>query len=280
MSLYQADIDALADPDPYVRAAAAERLGEARCTEALVPLIGTMHWRQEDVEDEIEGRTAAVIALGQLGDPRAIPPLLAFLQSSLDEDLEEVSLTCDVMESLAKLQASDALPLLERAVCSAEYDVVKTAVLCLRQYPADDTIVVLLRAAANPGAIARDVAVEELGLLRDARAIPLLVPLLDDVTANDWLRGAAAAALGRIGGTFTFDLLLAAFLDAGLSENVWHGVTRGLGYLADPRAFAPLTQALRTSEWPIFLLEALGNLRDLRAVPILIDYLRDRRATV
>ncbi|MBL8215413.1 MAG: HEAT repeat domain-containing protein [Bryobacterales bacterium] len=41
-----------------------------------------------------------------------------------------------------------------------------------------------------------------------------------------------------------------------------------------------MTQALRTSEWPIFLLEALGNLRDLRAVPILIDYLRDRRATV
>ncbi len=76
MGPHQADIDALSHLDPYIRAAAAERLGEARCTEALDVLVATMNWRQDDAEDEIEGRIAAVAALGMLGDQRAIPSLM------------------------------------------------------------------------------------------------------------------------------------------------------------------------------------------------------------
>ena len=111
MGPHQADIDAFSHPDPYIRAAAAERLGEARCIEGLDALVATMNWRQHDVEDEIEGRIAAVTALGKLGDRRAIPSLMAFLESAFDSAIpSEVDLACDAMVSLAKLHADEALP--------------------------------------------------------------------------------------------------------------------------------------------------------------------------
>ena len=54
----------------------------------------------------------------------------------------------------------------------------------------------------------------------------------------------------------------------------------GLGHLGDPRAFEPLSAALTSSEWPIFLVEALGNLGDHRAVAVLIGCLQHRRHEV
>src|ERR1700683_439747 len=135
MNPHQADIDALSHRDPYIRAAAAERLGEAQCTEALDALVATMNWRQDDAEDEIEGRIAAVTALGLLGDQRAIPSLMAFLENALDSGIpSEVDLARDAMISLAKLHADEALPFLERVVRADNFEQVKTAMWCLSQY--------------------------------------------------------------------------------------------------------------------------------------------------
>lgn len=284
MTPHQAEIDALSDPDPHTRAAAAKRLGEARCTDALAALVGTMNWRQEDVEDEIEGRSAAVTALGRLNDPRAIPPLMALLESMTEPGapLDDYSdcLTLNIMESLAELQAEEALPFFVGALRSHELEVVKMAIWCLRQYQSYDAVPALLELLADRSSVGRGRAAETLGLIGDSRALPVLIAIMENEHENEWLRNNAAEALGRIGGKDTFERLLAAFLDVGLNENVRYGVSMGLGHLRDPRAFEPLCEALRSSKWPIFLVEALGNLGDRRAVPVLIDCLQHRRHEV
>jgi HEAT repeat protein len=108
----------------------------------------------------------------------------------------------------------------------------------------------------------------------------LLVTILDDETEDQWLRNNAAEALGRIGGEGIFERLISMFHDVNLNENVKYGVTKGLGHLGDRRAYEALTEALESSKWPIFLLEALGNLRDRRAVAPLIGYLQHPRHAV
>jgi HEAT repeat protein len=269
MTPHQADIDALSHLDPYIRAAAAKRLGEARFTEALVPLVATMNWRQDDVEDEIEGRCAAVIALGNLGDPRAIPSLMAFLENTIDHGAEsEGNLTHDAMMSLAKLQSDEALPFFERAVRAGDFEQVKTAMWCLRQYSSYDAVPVLLGVLADRSLQGRGCAAQNLGLIGDSRGQQLLAKIMEDESEGEWLRNNAAEALGRIGGEGIFERLLSAFLDVGLNENVRYGVTKGLGNLGDPRAFEPMSKALESAEWPVFILEALGNLGDRRPCPL------------
>jgi HEAT repeat protein len=282
MNPHQADIDVLSHRDPYIRAAAAGRLGEAQCAEALDALVATMNWRQDDVEDEIEGRCAAVIALGKLGDRRAIPSLMAFLESAFDAAIpSEANLICDAMIALAQLHADQALWFFERAVCTGDFEQVKAAMWCLRQYSSSEAVPFLLGVLADrssPGP--RGAAARTLGLIGDCRAQQLLITIIEDETEDEWLRYNAGEALGRIGGDGIFERLLLAFFDAHLNENVRRGVTKGLGYLGDPRAFDPLSEALASSEQPLRLVEALGNLRDHRAFATLIIHLQHPRREV
>ncbi len=243
-----------------------------------------MNWRQDSVEDEIEGRCAAVTALGKLNDPRAIPPLMALLNSLADTNAppenDSANLTLDVMQSLAGLHAEEALPFFVRAVRSHDWEVIKMAMWCLRQYQSYDAVPILVEILADPSAVGRGDAARTLGLIGDSRAHKVLGAILENENENEWLRSNAAEALGRIRGNGIFELLLSAFLDPGLNENVRFGVTRGLGHLGDSRALEPLCNALPSSEWPIFLVEALGNLGDRRALPLLIDCLQHHRHEV
>jgi HEAT repeat protein len=69
-------IVALKDPDVDVRCQAAWALGRTRKTRAVDPLI-------EAMADAAAVRRQAVRALGEIGDPRAVPALTAALK---DED--------------------------------------------------------------------------------------------------------------------------------------------------------------------------------------------------
>jgi HEAT repeat protein len=99
-SLAQLDVDRaaplirplLSDQDPKVRGQAAAALGDARdekCRDQLVTLL----------EDQLEVRHEAALALSRLGDRRAIPVLVAAL-TNRDRAL-------DAAEALAKLNAAD-----------------------------------------------------------------------------------------------------------------------------------------------------------------------------
>lgn len=81
-----------------VRRDAAERLGEARDTRAVVPLVRAL-------QDGVGGvRFAAAEALGKLGDQSAVPSLIALLDS------EEFGSHGPVIEALMELRAQEAIP--------------------------------------------------------------------------------------------------------------------------------------------------------------------------
>jgi HEAT repeat protein len=86
-------LEALKDPDPAVRACAAEALGPFKAREAFEPLLSLL-------DDPFPGvRAGAAQSLGALGDRRAIPSLISLLH---DERI-----TADTSEALRKLTGQD-----------------------------------------------------------------------------------------------------------------------------------------------------------------------------
>ena len=86
-------LEALKDPDPAVRACAAEALGPFKAQEAFEPLLSLL-------DDPFPGvRAGAAHSLGSLGDRRAVPSLIGLLQ--------DVRITPDISEALRKLTGQD-----------------------------------------------------------------------------------------------------------------------------------------------------------------------------
>lgn len=116
-----------------------------------------------------------------------------------------------------------------------------------------------------------------------ARAIPPLERLLRGPSeSTDQPRSLAADALGLIGSPSAVDALLRGLADgierpldsvlAQAESVVVNRIAENLGEIGDRRAVEPLMSALRIQAYPACA-TALGRLRDLRAIPVLVDRL-------
>jgi len=160
---------ALKDADSTVRANAAAGLGHNEASDAVEPLIALL---QSDAEDIVRERAAT--ALAQIGDPRAIDPLI----DALDE--RGTWVRNRIAYVLGASRDSRAVePLLE-----------------LLNHEDDST---------------QGVAAWALGAIGDARAFDPLIDLLRDKTAS--VRGNAAWALGELGDERAIDPLLNMLAD-------------------------------------------------------------------
>jgi HEAT repeat protein len=91
----QALLEVLRDRNPGLRSAAARALGEVNADAAAPPLIGLL------LEDTaIEVRVSAAYALGLLGDPQAIEPLI----QKLDDQTEDARVRGTAAEALGDLR--------------------------------------------------------------------------------------------------------------------------------------------------------------------------------
>jgi len=201
-------IEALTDPSPAVRVAAANALGaigDRQATQALLPLLRDRHNEQ--------ARTAAINALGKLQDASAVDDLLE--------------------------------------IANDESDVWAV----------------------------RKASVEALGEIRDTRAVDCLVNTLSDQYAT--VREASALALGKIGSNEA-TLPLLSTLDTSSLWALRVAAANALGELRDPRATAPLSNALKDRYAAVreIAAGALGKLRDADAVDPLIDALDDPNGNV
>jgi HEAT repeat protein len=118
-----ADLD---DPDPIIRAAAADALGQFSAEhgdlddlhEHGVPaLIAALD------DEHREVRWAAAYALGVLGDPLVIAPLTALYDRSSDDD----GLRLVIVKALGKTQQPTAVPTLITTLRSADSRCIRTA---------------------------------------------------------------------------------------------------------------------------------------------------------
>ncbi|GGK37953.1 hypothetical protein GCM10010124_33500 [Pilimelia terevasa] len=186
------------------RAAAAQTLGDLAV--AQPPIVAALSRALRDPDADV--RAAAVRALGHVGDPAAVAPLLAALTgrarlpailvadalSALDAAAEpEIVAAIGHADPLVRMTVLDALRV-RRAVTAA-----RAAVAVLDGDPVPDV---------------RRVAATALGVLGGRSAVPPLVEVASSGAAPP-LRAAAAVALGELGARAAVPALVRLLADPG-----------------------------------------------------------------
>ncbi|MFA7255188.1 MAG: HEAT repeat domain-containing protein [Candidatus Omnitrophota bacterium] len=119
-------------------------------------------------------------------------------------------------------------------------------------------------------------AVKALVALKDPRAIPELIKLLDASTDEDYFyHNEVVSAIVKLKDSQTAPKLIEALKDK--SGSVRSNAAKALTELKDPRAFLALIEALNDEDYKVraAAAEALGALKDPKAVPALLVKLKD-----
>ncbi len=236
-------------------------------------------------------REEAATLLGDFRDPRAVGPLVAVLHDE-DRAVREAAVA-----ALRKI-GQPAAPALTVALQDPNSNVQEAAVSILKDVATPEAVEPLIGCLTNKNWIMRMHAAKALGNLGDERAVRHLIPLLMDsvkavrVDATDalvrigrpavatllaalrheeWiLRLHACEALGKIGAEEAVEPLCEVMLhDRDMA--VRQDAAKALGSVGHPAAFEALAKAVVDLSVRPYAVDALGKLKDLRAVPILID---------
>jgi HEAT repeat protein len=219
--------------DANTRQMAAMMLGEIGDARAVKPLI-------EALKDKVVVFWA-VEALGKIGDPSAIQPLIPLLQK------REKSSTA-AFEALGRIGGVSAVNVLIPFVKEGDREAFEAAkALVLIGTPAVEPLINVLKERegdANYKAVrARTFAVYALGEIGDLRAMdPLLIAVFEGGDVSE----AAAKALGKMGNARAVDPLIAMLENKGGAAR--KTAAEALGKIGDPRAIEPLIAVLNDSD--------------------------------
>lgn len=261
-----------------------------RVTELLI--------EQLDAED-LETRQAAVVALGRIGDPRAVPALTRILLN----DPESVILAAGALAKIGDRRAYQALieflghesVAVRQAVISAlnslgHPDMARDVVAWLRDanpraresavriagyFGFPEAVDALLECTRDADENVRRAAIENLPYLDDPRALDILMHALKNGTPP--VRASAARAFVFVEDKQTLPLLLDALRD----EDLWvrYFAARSLGHHRFAEAIDALGELARNdSEAPVRMsaIEALGRIGGARVVAILAPLTESR----
>jgi len=221
--------------------------------------------------------TAAKL-LGEIGDPRAVDPLIDALQ---DEDWQ---VRAEAATALGKIGDAKAIgPLI---VALGDYETPILPSERVRQAAAkalvefgEPAVNPLIYAFVDKSGWVRSGAVEVLGEIGE----PAIDPLIETLKSKEYgwgYRSNAAKALGEIGDLRAFDPLIDALQDE--YSGVRKEAATALGKIGDPRAVEPLIESLGDKDLGVreSAAQALGKIGDPRAVDPLIDALQDEYSGV
>jgi HEAT repeat protein len=239
---------------------AADILGQIGDDRAVEPLVARV--RQGDREV----RAAAMDALKRIGDARAIMPLIAVLR---DQDQGE-----SIRDGAAKALATIGFPAVKPLVATLlddDDDLVcigaAKALGKIGSTEAVEPLIDTLQDGTDQNWEVRTAAVEALGEIRDDRAVePLLTALQDEIQK---VRLAAVRALGMIGHSRAVKPLL-HILEVG-REDEREAAAEALGAIGDQRGVEPLKAVLKSKGGDlrtaaVKALGAIGDPESLEAV--------------
>ncbi|MFQ5978094.1 MAG: HEAT repeat domain-containing protein [Candidatus Heimdallarchaeota archaeon] len=281
-------IAALQDKNENLRQKAAKALGALADPSAVAPLIAALK------DDSWEVRYWAVYSLGTIGDARAVGPLIAALKDkAVREDipfaLESIG-ECAVAPLIATLQDEDE-------------NVRWGAVIALGSI-GEFAVEPLIATLNNKSKDVRCLAASAMGMIFNTSVVPPLIGLLKD---ESWeVRRVAVDALGNLGDPCVVVPLINVLQDDDEAVDVRCRAAYSLGNLWDPRAVPPLIDALQyeleivggipnnEDDFAVTALgtirkpqnircwaaEALGKLRDIRAIEPLQKALKAETQTV
>ena len=267
-------LKALEDTDGYGRNGAAIALGKIGNKDATQPLIRALQWRDDRVyedDEDHEARISAATALGKLRNDAACQALIAELETLPNLGL---TLASYIAEALGEIGDPKAVPAIVRAIDSGDFELQKIASWALTKL-GPDGLEALLRIAANRHRSGRPYVISALGTNAMESAIPLLLQILQDPSEDKFARCQAARSLGRIGGSPEILPALLAMLQAP-EEEVRNGVLSGLGALRDSRAYGAIVEQLERPAHHYTSIMALGELGDPRACELLIPMLKSK----
>jgi HEAT repeat protein/CheY-like chemotaxis protein len=255
-------------------------------------------------EEKRQMAVQAAHTLGEMGDERAIEPLIEVLQ---DRD-SHWNVRSAAARALARIGGPRVVEPLIAALKNGVRDAAALALGGLGDSRAVQPLIAVLRDVEHSGHVSA-AAVWALGNLRDERAVtPLVEILYDEPAGNVWwvvtrslaqigtpavellvewllnardghIRQVAVELLGQIGDGHAVEPLIAALRDG--SEDVRRTAAWYLGNMADQRAVEPLIVSLRDDDADVrAAIRSLGRLGDTRAVEPLVAMLQDARVDV
>jgi HEAT repeat protein len=233
------------------RMRAAVALGEIGDPRAVEPLIAALG------DENLNVRIDAAKALGKIGDPRAVEPLIAALGD------ENLNVRIDAAEALSKIGVPAVAHLIV-ALGNEDQRVRSGAAKALGKIGDPRAVEPLIAALEDEDFWVRQSVIVALGSVSDERAVePLIIALQAKYWGHrDWV---AAEVLGEIGDPRAVEPLIATLQDGDQYE--CQSAIIALGKIGDPRAFEPLIATLQydaARDW--VAAEALGKIGDPRAV--------------
>src|SRR5258708_7661881 len=244
-----------------VQRQAAEALGQVGDARAVEPLVVTL----QDPYSTVRLQVAAAESLGKIGDGRAVEPLVA----ALKHPRGEVRRAAGAALRSLNWQPADNMHRALLAVASSNW-----GEAALLGSAAVEPLVSTLQDKSDIWNLgARRAAAETLATIGDERAVePFIVALQDQ---NMWVRRAVAVTLGTIGDARAVEPLVTALQDE--NEDVRYTAAEALGKIGDVRAVEALIAALQDRNWVVRRVAAasLGKIGDARAVKPLTAALQD-----
>jgi HEAT repeat protein len=248
-------IEQLAAEDSETSQAAAValgRIGDARAVPALLRLL----------DQDVDLAVAAAGALGGIGDPRAFEALIGLIGSA-EPALRQA--TISALNSLGHADMPDRIAALLR---HPDASVRESAVKIAGYFGYAQLVEALLACCADDDERVRSAAVEHLPYLEDPRVLPVLVHALGDDAPR--VRAAAARAFGQVEPAEALPHLLAAARDP--DPWVRYYVAHTLGRHRYTEATQALTQLARTdpaTQVRVAAIKALGKVGGPGVVPLI-----------
>lgn len=245
-------------------------------------------------------QTANAFVLKASGYPQAF----AALRQALNDPVESVRL--EAVTALGRIGDTQSIPLLSKLINTPHKGLRQRVLVALSELGDQQALPLLMNALKDEDGLIRKSAVEALSRLHDDHKRDLLLGMLDDPQLD--IRLLAANALDQIAwrpqttyeqiayaiakGKWDSPLLsepeavesLLRVLTEDRPENVNARVNAAivLGKIGEQRAVAPLMHMAATAQGDTLatVLTALGDLKDDRALDLLIRALKDRNSTI
>lgn len=190
-------------------------------------------------------RQAAAQALGEIGDRRAVEPLITVLNDTdWEKRVENLPVRCAAATALGQIGDPGAIESLSEALCDSEYEVRDPAADALIAIGGPATVEAVISVLKSHRLVNKDNLIRVL-CATGKSSLDSITALLDEGNDTD-SRHIAAYVLGEIGDPRAVDPLIKTLKDK--TEHVRTRAAHSLGQIGDPRAVDPLIVAL-TDNW-------------------------------
>jgi HEAT repeat protein len=236
-------------------------IGDKRAVEPLIAVLGNDNWSI---------RNSAVLALNKLKDKRAVMPIISLLND------ENNSVRWESAKALGEFGDARAVEPLIGALKDKEIRVRKSASMALSKFNNPHTIELLIVALEDKDM--RVAVAETLGLVGDGRAVEILINIINDKDTDILVLNSAIDAMGSLGDPRALELLISMLKDENI--RIKKSAALSLGKIGDIRAIDPLIAALKDSDIKKTAEDALWNIKSPATIESLINVMSESNKDV